>query len=91
MRRAARVDANQAAVRAALEKVGAKVKYIKEPLDLLVGFRKRNVLMEVKNRDGRDELTKAQVEFLATWPGEAYVVHTPQDALTALLGKDVMA
>lgn len=40
MRHAARVDANQAAIVAALEAAGATVEVIGQPLDLLVGFRR---------------------------------------------------
>ena len=91
MRRAAKTDATQAPIVAALRLIGAKVYYIKEPVDLLVGFRKRNILMEVKNGDGKDALTKAQVEFIATWPGELHVVRNVNEALVAVLGKDAMA
>jgi len=53
MRRAARIDANQPAIIAALRSIGATV----QPLhavgggcpDLLVGLRGRNILMEVKD------------------------------------------
>lgn len=74
----------------ALRAIGAKTLYIKEPTDLLVGFRKRNILLEVKNLDGKDELTKAQQNFFAGWPGEAYIVHGVGDALRAVMGKDVL-
>lgn len=91
MRRAAKVDANQAEIVAALLKIGAKPIYIKEPCDLLVGFRGANILMEIKNPEGKDEITKAQAEFLATWPGQVHIVRTPSEAIVAVLGKDVMA
>lgn len=90
MRRAAKIDANQGAIVEALRKVGAKVHYIKEPVDLVVGFRGRNVLLEVKNESGRDELTQAQKDFIAGWPGEVHVVRDVPQALTAVLGKEVM-
>ncbi len=88
MRHAARTDDNQPAVVDALRAIGAKVIYIKLPLDLLVWFRGRTLLVEVKDDDGR--LTKQQVEFLATWPGEAHVVRGPEEAITAVVGKDAM-
>ena len=87
MRRAAKVDANQREIRKALQAIGAHVLYIKEPVDLLVGFRKRNILLEVKNVHGKNELTKAQREFFATWPGDAYIVFGITDALAAVMGQ----
>lgn len=90
MRRAAKVDANQREIVSALKSIGAKVFYIKEPVDLLVGFRKRNILIEVKNLDGKDLLTKSQRDFFASWNGEAYIVHGVKDALQAVMGKDVL-
>lgn len=90
MRRAAKVDATQAAIVDALRRVGAAVVYIKEPLDLLVGYRGKNVLMEVKNRDGKDELTKAQIEFIATWPGEVHIVYSPFEAVQAIVGAEAL-
>lgn len=90
MRRAAKVDANQAEIVQALRAVGALPVYIKEPCDLVVGYRGKNFLLEVKNRDGKDELTKAQVEFIATWPGQFEVVRTPDEALRVVIGEEAM-
>jgi hypothetical protein len=90
VRRAAKADATQAAIVDALRRIGAAVKYIKEPVDLIVGYRKRNVLMEVKNRDGKDELTQAQIEFIATWPGEVHVVYTAEEAVAVMVGAEAM-
>ena len=90
MRTAARIDANQPAIVKALEAIGAKVVYIKKPLDLLVGFRKRNILLEVKNKEGFDRETKDQVAFIATWPGELHIVYTPEEAVAAVIGKEAM-
>lgn len=78
MRRAAKTDANQQAIIDRLRDIGAKVKYIKEPVDLLVGYRNKNVLIECKVDGGR--LTKAQVEFIAEWPGPVHIVRDPDEA-----------
>jgi len=83
-----RTDAVQGPIVRALEAIGAKVYYIKLPLDLLVGWRNRNVLLECKGWKAR--LTKDQEEFFATWPGEKHLVHSPEEALTAILGKQAM-
>jgi hypothetical protein len=86
MRRAAKPDANQHALVEALKKIGAKCFYIKEPVDLLVGYRGRNLLLEVKNREGKNRITKAQAEFLATWPGDVQVVWSVEEAISAVVG-----
>lgn len=89
MRNAARTDANQSEVVDALKKIGCAVVYIKLPTDLLVWHRGRTFLMEVKMPDGR--LTKDQVEFIASWPGEVHVVRDAQEAVAAAVGKEAMA
>ncbi len=83
MRHAARTDAGQKAIVDALHKIGARTYYVKLPLDLLVCYRKRTLLLECKEPDGR--LTKAQVEFIASWPGEVHVVRSPSEAINACL------
>ena len=85
MRRAARSDANQAEIIDGLRAIGASVYWIKEPVDLLVGFRKRTIAMEVKTDKGR--LTKLQEEFFQFFEGEAYIVHDLQSALKAVTRK----
>lgn len=92
MRRAARTDDNQHELVEALKKVGAKCYYIREPVDLLVGFRGRNILLEVKRGDKanwQSALTKAQKEFIEGWPGEVHVVYSIEEAVSAVVGKVV--
>jgi len=83
MRRAARIDANQAEIVAALEACGCTVLSLAEHgrgcPDLLVGLRWRNVLLEVKGPKGK--LTPDQRAFLAEWRGEWYVVSSVAEAL----------
>lgn len=88
MRRAARVDVNQAEIVDALRKVGVSVEVIKLPVDLLVCHRGETSLMEVKTEDGG--FTKYQVEFLSRWPGKVFVVRSAEDAVAQILGPDVM-
>ena len=57
--------------------------------DLLCWHRGRYLLLEVKAPDGYPN--KEQQEFIARWPGELHIVHSVDEALTAVLGKDVMA
>ena len=74
-RHAARADSNKTAIVNALRAAGASVYDLKMPLDLLVGFRGKTLLMEVKRPPGprgglsKREYTPAQSAFLATWNG----------------------
>jgi len=84
MRRAARIDANQEAVVIALRAAGAYVWIIGLPVDLLVGYKGRTILMEVK--DGpKKPLTALQHAFFANWAGGTLArVDGPEAALNAL-------
>ena len=77
-----RTDSNERDIIRAMERLGAKIYRIAKPLDLLVCFHKRTLLMEVKTDKGK--LTPAQEQFLASWPGEAVIVHTVDEAIRAL-------
>jgi hypothetical protein len=88
MRRAARQDLNQPELVLALRRIGAKVYHIGKPLDLLVGYRGRNILMEIKREDraGWDsEFTQEQKVFIETWPGEIAICHTIEEAINAVV------
>lgn len=91
MRRAAKVDANQAEIVAALRAVGATV----QPLhavgqgcpDLLVGYRGQNYLLEVKDGSkppSARKLTPDQVSWHDTWRGRAAVVASVDEAFAAV-------
>lgn len=67
MRRAARVDENQAAIVLALRSAGCNVWVIGLPVDLLVGKNFRTVLVEVKTAKGK--YTPLQEEFMSDWNG----------------------
>lgn len=69
MRYAARVDKNQSEIVAALRAAGAYVWILGLPVDLLVGYRGKTILVEVK--DGpRKRLTGLQSDFFASWTGD---------------------
>lgn len=90
MRRAARTDDNQHELVEALKKIGAKCYFIGKPVDLLVGFRGRNLLLEVKRQDKRGQesaITKEQRDFIETWPGDVQIVHSIDEAINAVVGK----
>jgi Holliday junction resolvase len=91
MRRAAKVDANQAEIVKALRQVGASVQSLastgKGCPDLLVGFRGVNWLLEIK--DGQKvksarKLTDDQVVWHQTWRGRVYVVESVEQALEVI-------
>lgn len=86
-----RSDANQDAIIGALKRCGVQVEVIGSPVDLMVCCRGETSLMEVKNPDGKDKLTAAQVAFIARWPGKIHVVRSIDEALRAVLGEKVMA
>lgn len=95
MRRAANNDRNQAAVIDALKRVGVAVEIIRQPVDLLICCKGETSLMEVKNPertsdDPMSRMTKAQVEFIARWPGKVHVVRTPAEAVRAALGPEAL-
>ena len=95
MRHAARTDDCQSEIVKALRSIGASVYLAKQPLDLLVAFRRKGdtkhttLLLECKDAD-RDRTTKAQDKFMETWPGEFHTVMTPEQAVAAVIGKEAM-
>jgi hypothetical protein len=81
MRHAARVDANQQAIVAALRSVGAYVWIISLPVDLLIGYKGHTFLMEIK-ATSKKRLTGLQADFFQNWAGGTLCrVDSPQAAL----------
>jgi hypothetical protein len=91
VRRAAKADANQAAVVAALRAAGATVWIIGLPVDLLVGAGGMTSLAEVKGLTSTKQpkarpYTKLQQTFFEEWRGLPVVTLTsPEDAVTMVL------
>ena len=84
MRYAAKVDSNQDAIVSALRAAGAYVWIVGLPVDLLVGYKGRTILMEVKNGP-KKPLTALQHAFFANWAGGTLArVDGPEAALSAL-------
>ena len=83
-------DANEPVIVEALRKAGATVSRLDTPLDLLVGYRRLNLLIEVKlplgPRGGEhgSSLTPAQKDFIENWRGQHAIVRSPQEALRVL-------
>ena len=81
IRRAARVDANQAQIVSSLRAAGAYVWIIGLPVDLLVGYKNQTFLVEIK--DGpKKRLTALQEDFFANWSGSTLArIDGPEAAL----------
>jgi hypothetical protein len=67
MRHASRKDANHAEIVEALRTAGAYVWDIELPVDLLVGYKGKTVLMELKTPRGK--WTDLQKAFMLLWTG----------------------
>jgi hypothetical protein len=84
LRTASRVDGNQALIVRTLRAVGASVLHVhqlKNCFDILVGYRGRTFLMEIKASE-KDKLTPGEAEFMATWRGSTYhIVYTADQAI----------
>ncbi len=87
------VDKHQAAIVDVLRSVGASVTLLHEVgkgcPDLLVGFRGKNYLFEIKSEKGT--LTPRQELWFETWRGHATVIRTIDEALHLLMQDDALA
>ena len=91
MRRAAKADANQPEIIAALRKAGASVQALHTVgqgcPDIVVGFRGVNWLLEIKDGSlahSRRVLTSSELSWHRAWEGQVRTVCTPADALAAI-------
>ena len=81
MRRAARVDSNQADIVRVLRESGAYVWVIGLPVDLLVGYNGHTFLVEIKT-DSKKRLTALQADFFEKWTGGTLArIDSPEAAL----------
>ena len=88
-RYAKQVDANQRRIVRELEQIpGVSVMVIHQPVDLLVGYRARNYLIEIKREDKRDRpsaVTSAQREFFGTWKGQVLIAASPEEIIELIM------
>lgn len=85
MRYAARVDKNQEQIVATLRAAGAYVWIIGLPVDLLVGYKGKTFLVEVK--DGpRKRLTALQDDFFKNWSGSTLTRIDGSEAALRMIG-----
>jgi len=73
-------DNNEPEIIKALKTVGANVKTA-DWVDLIVGFRGRNYLIEVKNPEVAYKIEPSQKELDKNWRGQYDFAFTPTDAL----------
>lgn len=78
---AKRRDPNEPEIVRALRDIGATVKRL-DDIDLLVGWRGRNFLLEVKDRNGA--LKPSQEEMVRTWRGQYEIVRSVDEALRVI-------
>ncbi len=82
-----RVDSTQAQIVKELRRLGMEVEHLhtvgKGCPDILVGYRGKNVLLEIK-RDEKAKLTPDQVIWHSVWKGQVAVVSNPQAAIKAV-------
>jgi hypothetical protein len=84
VRYAKRVDANQEQIVSVLRAAGAYVWIIGLPVDLLVGYKNRTILVEIKSTT-KSKFTPLQKEFFLNWCGDGLVrVNDPEGALRML-------
>lgn len=90
MRRAAKVDANQTEIVNALRGAGASVKpvhTVKGFVDIVVGYRGHNYLLEIKDGNktpSQRKLTAEEQKFHDGWKGTVATVISVEDALEVL-------
>ena len=73
-------DTNEREIVDGLRAMGARVVQIDRPVDLLVGYRRKTFLLEVKSGKGR--LTALQAEFFDAWAGgTAVIVRSLEEAI----------
>ena len=86
MRRAAKVDANQAEIVKALRSIGCSVQHLhsigRGCPDILVGYRGRNFLFELKV--GKGKLTDDEKAWALLWRGQVSTANSFAECLTVI-------
>lgn len=77
-------DLNQPAIIDALVRIGCQCHEIERPVDLLVEFRGMWILLEVKNKKGKNKLTKEQDRFFGKVKAPAFIVRDIEEACAAV-------
>lgn len=80
-RYAKRRDENEPEIVRALRDIGASIKRL-DDIDLLVGWRGRNFLLEIKT--ARGPLKDSQENMVRSWRGQYEIVRSVDEALRAI-------
>jgi hypothetical protein len=79
---AQKVDLNQSEIVKALRAIGCDVELIGRPVDALVGYRKHNFLLEIKQEGKQSRKDqKAQQDWIKNWRGQVRYVTSPEEAI----------
>ena len=83
-RQAARRDANETEIVRTLRQIGCTVVRTDE-IDLIVGYRGRSILLEVKDGEAkREQLTPNQIALKAGWRGQYDIVTSADEAIAVV-------
>jgi len=86
-----RVDANQREIIRAAEKMGASVIDLSQVgggiPDILIGYRGKNYLIEIKNPETGGCLSDKQSSFVDNFRGDVRVIYDVQQLFFVLMGK----
>jgi hypothetical protein len=89
MRRAARVDTNQAAIVKALRKIGAVVTHThtlgRGVADIFVSYGQQWFCLELKSKGGK--LTRDEKKWCGIQRAPVYIVFSPEEAIGVVTGK----
>jgi hypothetical protein len=90
---ARRTDGNQQVIINALRSIGCTVQDLSQlgrgVPDILVGYRMRNYLFEIKNSQSRaSRLTHCEEEWIRRWRGCVAVITTVEDAIAVVQDAD---
>lgn len=80
-----RSDLNQSTIVRQLRQMGASVEVVSQQahgFDLVVGWRGRNYVVEVKQPGKKHELTELERHRLNTWAGRYMIIDSTQDFFT---------
>jgi hypothetical protein len=87
IRTAAKRDDNEHEIIATLKQCGATVQKLDEPVDLLVGYRGVNYLIEVKDGNkppSKQKLRPGQALFMGMWRGQVAKVTNSRESLEVI-------
>ncbi len=79
---AASKDVNENEIVVALKAIGCQVESIGRPVDLLVGYKGFNYLIEVKQENTYYKGTEEQRDWIKGWKGQVRVCSTPEEAIS---------